>query len=221
MPGTEGYGGGCPFCKKPNHIIKNDTSPSAFIFDACPKCGFAYGAVQGYVYSPYEVWRSIAHHRKIKSVQHLRNKLTPDNKIHDPILAGTVFDYQNESTKELSTYCSNILPISQRLDDIVVDKPYVVGRISYRSGEEKTWVCRMLKDVPLNDGWVQGTTYDSFYEKPLPYADQLHFVQRTRGSNTAPITYQAVGRRLDKNEYNSAVWSLLEHYRKNRVRQKL
>jgi len=55
---TETYGGICPKCNY-NRMMMRYGSFGYFHYDACPKCGFAYGTNSEGEYTPEEVWEAI------------------------------------------------------------------------------------------------------------------------------------------------------------------
>jgi rubredoxin len=62
MSSVEDYNGTCPKCGFDRMLVRYGSS-GWFLFDACSKCGFAYGTAQGYngidEYKSEEVWESI------------------------------------------------------------------------------------------------------------------------------------------------------------------
>jgi len=57
---TETFGGECPVCGF-DRVMMRFGSTGCYHFDACPKCGFAYGSDnQSFEYKdPLEVWRNM------------------------------------------------------------------------------------------------------------------------------------------------------------------
>lgn len=77
--GIETYGGCCPRCRL-QLLQKYDSCNQAFLFDACPHCGFAYGTgsredgSHGEI-TPEEVWAAILEHHGVATREELIIKL--------------------------------------------------------------------------------------------------------------------------------------------------